>query len=354
MLKALRLFDRVMTLRSSVGRTPHDVVHQENKWRLLRYRARPEGLSQQTPVLMVPSLINRHYVLDLLPERSFVEYLVGAGHDVFMIDWGSPSDEDRLLDFDTICDRYIARALHRACRFAGSEQAHLLGYCLGGTLAVIHAAVFPERVATLSVLAAPIDFHDEGLLSRWSRTASFDVNAVVAGFGNVPWQLLQGAFSMLRPTLFLTKAVTLLDRLDDDDKLDGFLGLETWGNDNVSFPGAAYARYIEELYRQNALVRGQLSLSGRPARLEAIRCPVLNVTFAHDSIVPAKSAAVLSERVSSKDNERLHLPGGHVGAVVSRKAAKGLWPAMARFWAAHDERSQDRESAPLARAAGSR
>lgn len=332
----MRIFDRWLRTRERVGKTPHDVVHRENKWRLLRYRARPEGLAFSTPIVMVPSLINRHYVLDLLPQRSFVEYLVARGHDVFIIDWGTPTAEDRYLDFDTICDRYIARALRRATRLATTEQAHLMGYCLGGTLAVIHAAVRQERVATLSLLAAPIDFHDDSLLSRWTRTQSFDVGAVVNGAGNVPWQLMQGAFHMLRPTLNLTKAVTLIDRLWDDEKLDSFFGLETWGNDNVSFPGACYRRYIEELYRGNALVEGTFTLSGHPVKLEAITCPTLNVTFEHDAIVPAPSAAILSERIGSDDSEHLHLNGGHVGAVVSRKAARGLWPKMATFWESHD------------------
>lgn len=338
----IRVIDRLLRTRERVGKTPHDVVHRENKWRLIRYRARREGILHATPIVMVPSLINRHYVLDLMPERSFVEYLVARGHDVFIIDWGTPTAEDRYLDFDTICDQYIARAIRRACRLAQSEKAHLMGYCLGGTLAVIHAAVRPERIATLSLLAAPIDFHDDGPLSVWTRSKTFDVGAIVDGTGNVPWQLMQGAFVMLRPTLNLTKAVTLLDRLWDDDKLDSFFGLETWGNDNVSFPGACYQRYIEELYRNNALLEGTFTLSGQPVRLEAITCPLLNITFKHDSIVPYESAAVLSERIRSTDAELLRLPGGHVGAVVSRKAAQGLWPKMATFWeerpATHSER----------------
>src|SRR5262245_11570944 len=78
-----------------LGATPADVVHHENKWRLLRYRPRPEGLAFRSPLLLVPSLINRHYVMDLVPGKSLCEYLVAEGHDVYMIDWGTPGDEDR-------------------------------------------------------------------------------------------------------------------------------------------------------------------------------------------------------------------------------------------------------------------
>lgn len=320
----------------AVGQTPSDVVFAENKWRLLRYRARPEGAAHATPVLLVPSLINRHYVLDLLPGKSFVEWFVARGHDVFCIDWGTPGDEDRYLTFDDVCDRYLGRAIERTRGGAGAPKAHVLGYCLGGTLAAIHASVHPERFASLTALAAPIGFHDGGLLSAWTRSKGFDVEAVVAATGNVPWQLMQSAFHLLRPTLTLSKAVHVADKLWDDELMNGFLALETWGSDNVSFPGACYQRYVSELYRKNALVDGTFTLSGQPARLEAITCPTLAVTFEHDNIVPPESAAVLLERIGSEDKHRIHLPGGHVGAVVSKKAAQGLWPAIAKFWADRD------------------
>lgn len=322
--------------RPKVGTTPADVVHRENKWRLLRYRARGNGPRHATPVLLVPSLINRHYVLDLLPGKSLAEWLVDKGHDVFAVDWGTPEDEDRFLSFDDIADGYLGRALRVASSYSPRGKAHVLGYCLGGTLAVIHAAARPERVASLAVLAAPVRFDDGGLLSAWTRTASFDVDALVAATGNVPWQLMQSAFHLLRPTLQLSKAVHVLDRAWDDASLDGFLALETWGSDNVSFPGECYRRYLEELYRGDALARGTFTLSGRPARLEAIRCPVLAVTFEHDHIVPWRSAAELVERVSSEDKERVHLAGGHVGAVVSKAASTRLWPVLSSFWASRD------------------
>jgi polyhydroxyalkanoate synthase len=320
----------------AVGQTPADVAHRENKWRLLRYRPRPEGLAYRTPILMVPSLINRWYVLDLVPGKSLVEWLVAQGHDVWMIDWGTPGPEDRYLTFDDVCDRYVGRALRIAARASDRGQTHVLGYCMGGTLTAVHAGARPERVASLVQLAAPVSFDDDGLLSAWTRAKSFDVDALVDGFGNVPWQLMQGAFHLLRPTLTLSKAVHAIDRAWDDESLDGFLALETWGNDNVSFPGECYRRYVRALYRDDELVRGVFTLSGRPARLDAITCPVLAVTFEHDSIVPWRSAAAILDHVASDDTHHLHLPGGHVGAVVSRRASQHLWPELSRFWAERD------------------
>ncbi len=319
-----------------VGQTPADVVHAENKWRVLRYVPRAEGIAFRTPVLLVPSLINRHYVLDLMPGKSFAESLVAAGHDVYVIDWGTPEAEDRFVSFEDVVIGAIGRALRVTTRTSGADAAHVLGYCLGGTLALLHAALEPERVRSLTLVAAPVDFHDDGLLSRWTRTRSLDTNAVVEGAGNVPWQLMQGAFQLLRPTLPLVKAVSLAQKAWDEPFLDGFFAIETWGNDNVSFPGDCWRTYVEELYRKNALVRGELRLGGRAVDLAALRVPVLCVTFEHDEIVPHASATIVLEKIASTDKEHLHLIGGHVGAMVSSSASKKLWPRIRAFWAARD------------------
>ncbi len=330
-----RILDRYRSTRPALGSTPSEVIVRENKWRLLRYC--PKGPRQSTtPVLLVPSLINRHYVLDLLPGRSFAEFLVEAGHDVYIIDWGTPTAEDRYVSFDTVCDRYLGRAVRWAARTSGTEDVHLLGYCLGGTLTTIYAAARPEKVRSLTALAAPINFHDDGLLSLWTRTPAFDVKALVQACGNVPWPLMQASFHMLKPTLNLLKGRQLLQRAMDDEFLDTFVAIETWGNDNVSFPGACYQRYIEALYRENALVEGRFTLSGRPAMLESIRCPTLAVTFQHDHIVPHQSASVLLEHISSDIKKHLQLRGGHVGAVISKRAKTGLWLALSEWWQALD------------------
>jgi len=320
-----------------VGQTPHDEVWRENKMRLLRFRpTRPATERWRTPILLVPSLINRWYILDLRPGKSFAEYLVAQGHDVYVIDWGTPTAEDRFVTFDDVCQGYIGRAVRKVADRSPDGVAHVLGYCLGGTLAAIHTAANPARVASLVALAAPVDFHHGGLLAQWTQAPGFDIDALVDGFGNVPWPLMQASFQLLKPTLGAQKAVALIDRAWDDEFLDGFLATERWGNDNVSFPGECYRRYIRELYQENRLALGTMTLAGRPARLDAIDCPVLAVTFGHDHIVPTASAAALVAQVASPDKAQLHLSGGHVGAVVSRKAAVTLWPQLSRWWATRD------------------
>ncbi|HWB76399.1 MAG TPA: alpha/beta fold hydrolase [Nannocystaceae bacterium] len=336
-MKPLATLTRLLARsQPQVGCTPAEVIHRENKWQLLRYLPAPGGPKYRTPVLLVPSLINRHYVLDLMPGKSFAEHMVARGHDVYVIDWGTPGPEDRFLSFDDICDGYLGRAIRKVARRGADRRVHVLGYCLGGTLAAIHTAVRPQHVASLVALAAPIDFHDDGLLSVWTRVSTFDPAVLAQALGNIPWQLLQATFHLLRPTTSLRKAVNLIERAWDDEFLDGFFATERWGGDNVAFPGECFRRYIDELYRKNALVHDRFTLSGTPVRLGEIRCPTLAVTFGDDHIVPWQSAKVLLDRISSPVRRHIHLPGGHVGAVVSRKAAAQLWPELSAFWTDHD------------------
>lgn len=332
--RILNIKRKLVDEKVPVGQTPADVIFSENKWRLLRYRSES---STGTPVLLVPSLINRHYVLDLIPGKSFAEYLVDQGRDVFIIDWGTPGREDRYLEFETFVQDYIGRAIRKTCQVSGHSKIHILGYCLGGLMTTIHTALNPDHILTLTNLAAPVSFEDEGLLSVFSREVPLDLEALVAAFGNVPWPLMQFGFHLLRPTMTLSKLAYMWEKAEDDEFLDGFFAIETWGNDNVSFPGQAFLTYINTLYRQNQLIRGEYHVRGRVVDLAQIQCPLLNIVFKHDNIVPAESAAILNEVVSSEDKTLLEINGGHVGAVVSRKASTTLWPVVSQWWRAHDQ-----------------
>ena len=330
----LRGLKRALTNPVAVAQTPYDVMHHENKWRLLRYRGTGPR-THATPILMVPSLINRHYVLDLSPGKSFVEWLLAQGHDVFIIDWGTPGAEDRYLTFEDIVLRYIGRALDRTCRAAGVSKAHVLGYCLGGTLVAMHAAQRDHRIASFLALAAPVHFcptrDDSAVLEAWAASPAFDPEAL-ATLGNIPSALLQLAFHAMQPMMTPGKVVGFIDRCWQDEFVDGFRAVERWSNDNVDLPAEFFRRYITDLYTHDAVYRGEMWLGGQPARLSDLTCPLLVVTFEHDGIVPRASAEPLFDLAGSTDKAHLHARGGHVGAVVSRGAAKHLWPQLSAFF----------------------
>jgi polyhydroxyalkanoate synthase len=286
-------------------------------------------------VLLVPSLINRWYVLDLRRGSSLVEALLAAGHDVYCLDWGAPEDEDRWLEWDDVVAR-LARAIRIVRRTCEARSVSVLGYCMGGTLAGIAAALEPG-VAALVNLAGPFDFAEAGVLRTMVDARWFDARAIGAA-GNISALQMQSGFMAMRPTLQIAKWVGVFDQMHDERAWDAFEALETWANDNVAFPGAAYATYIAELYQQNLLVQGRHHVRGRRVDLGSISCPVLTVVAERDTICPPRSARALHDRAGTSTTagphaccEVLAVPGGHVGAVVGRRAQGVLYPAIARW-----------------------
>jgi polyhydroxyalkanoate synthase len=315
-----------------VAPTPRDVLWRDGCAALYRFR-RPEGVrpAAAMPVLVVPSMINKWYVVDLRAGASLVEALAAGGLDVYCLDWGTAQDEDRYLAWDDVIAR-LGRAVRFVERLSKSPQVGLLGYCMGATLAGIYAALEPAHVAALLNLAGPFDFAHGGFLRTMVDAKWFDVHAI-AEAGNVAPMQMQSGFLALRPTSQLAKWVSYLDRGHEPKAREAFDALEQWAGENIPFPAAAYATYIEELYQKNLLVRGEHRVAGRRVDLASIRCPVLTIAAERDTICPPAAAQALNDACGSADKELLVVPGGHVGAVVGSKAPKVLYPAM-REWLA--------------------
>ncbi len=321
----------------ALATTPRSTVLRDGNAALYRFASSGTWTRGQAPcpppVLLVPSLINRWYVLDLREGASLARALVDGGLDVFCLDWGVPEDEDRHLSWDDVVAR-LGRAVKKVLRETGAERVSLLGYCMGGTLAGIYTALHPEHVAALVDLAGPFDFAHAGMLGTMTDARWFDAAAVAAA-GNVHPLQMQAGFVALRPTLQIAKWVGWLDRAATNaEARDAFAALETWSSDNIPFPAAAYATYVGELYQRNALVRGEHHVLGRRVDLGAITCPLLTIATESDTICPLPAARALGEHAGTDPAHRklLVVPGGHVGAVVGSRAARVLYPAIRDFF----------------------
>ncbi len=308
--------------------TTRDELPLEGGARLLHFRSEA---TTTRPILLVPSLINRWYVLDLRPGASLVEALVGAGFDVWLLDWGVPEAEDRYLDWDSVLKR-LGRAARRVQRETGHASIGLLGYCMGGTLSAIYAAQHADSIAAFVTLCAPIDFSQGGALRRMVDPSWFDADAL-ADAGNIAPDQMQAGFSMLRPTLEVAKLMSQPDLALDPVARDAFRALDAWASDNIPFPGEAYRRYITEMYQRNELITGTHRVNGQPVQLGKIKCPTLVITASRDAICPPLAATALLRHVGSTDTSVLEVPGGHVGAVVGSRAAKEMYPGLTRWLA---------------------
>ncbi len=320
-------------LAPALAPTPRDTLQSDGTARLYRFRP-SDGAppAAAAPTLLVPSLINRWYVLDLREGASLARAFVDAGLDTWCLDWGIPEDEDRHLGWDDVLAR-LARAVRHVKRATGAARVNLLGYCMGGTLAGIHAALHPDETAALVNLLGPFDFAHAGFLGEMVDPRFFDAQAV-ADAGNVSPMQMQSGFTALRPTLSVAKWVGFVDRMHEAAARESFGALEAWASDNIPFPGAAYATYIRELYQENRLVAGTHHVRGRRVDLGAIRGPVMTVAADRDTICPLPAARALLDRCGAApaDRQLLVVPGGHVGAVVGGEAREKLYPAITRFF----------------------
>lgn len=322
--------------------TPKDTIFRDGTAALYRFRSSADHASAgrgAAPVLLVPSLINRWYVLDLREGGSLAGALAASGLDVYCLDWGVPEDEDRHLTWEDVLGRLhrVARMVQRTTK---APRVSLVGYCMGATLAGIHAALHPETLAGLVNLAGPFDFSQAGLLGRMTDPRWFDVDAVAAA-GNVGPLQMQGGFLALRPTQTLAKWVGLVERAHDEEARDSFAALDGWASDNIPFPAAAYVTYIRELYQENRLLGGTHHVGGRRVALSRITCPLLTIAAERDAICPLAAAGGLEAKASSVTKDRLIVPGGHVGAVVGSRASRFLYPELTRWLGARRASSEE-------------
>lgn len=297
--------------------TPMVPFYQENK--LTLWQVQTSKPLTGPPILLIPAMINRHYILDLNETNSVCAELTKAGYPVFLLDWGAATPEDRWVKFSDIFLNVLPRINRKIQRHTGQKPV-LLGYCMGGTMATIYTACFPNEVAGLIALTAPIDFSKAGVMSLWTQKQYLDTQQVVDAIGNLPPDWTQNSFVSLRPANWRQKWQKAWQKQDDLQFMQSFWELENWVNDNVPFPGGIWQEYIQWLYQENRLLNDSLSIGTHAPRLADIQCPVLTIVAEQDHIVPYESAAPLHDKVGSQEKERLTFTGGHVGIIASPKA----------------------------------
>lgn len=190
-----------------------------------------------------------------------------------------PSVTSRLEDYLL---RYIDGAVDHLRAQSGLEAVDVLGICQGGTFSLCYAALQRPKVRNLITMVTPVDFHTpDNMLSNWARMV--DVDLFVDTMGNVPADLMNASYLMLKPfRLNLQKYVGLLDILDDKQALEDFLRMEKWIFDSPDLAGEAFREFVKLFYQRNGLVTGQVSIGGQAVDLQAVDMPVLNIYAEHD------------------------------------------------------------------------
>ena len=319
--------------QADTGQTPKEIIWTKNKAKLYHYAPAAEK-KHPVPILMVYALINRPYILDLMPGNSFIEYLTEEGFDVYMLDWGIPGDEDKDLDFENYVMDYLPRAVKKVLRNSGSDEFTMLGYCMGGTMSAMYASLFPEHLKNLVLLTAPIDFPEGemGLYSLFTSEKYMNPGLLTDAFGNIPGEMIDTGNRMLKPvTNYVGTYVNMWERLFEDKPMETWLAMNKWVNDGPPFPGATFRQWISEFYQQNKLSKGEIVLRGRRVDLSNIKAPLLNIAGTKDHICALPQAEATMGLVGSEDKEFYPIEAGHVGLMTGRNAKRGLWPKVSSW-----------------------
>ncbi|MFA5110628.1 MAG: class III poly(R)-hydroxyalkanoic acid synthase subunit PhaC [Desulfobaccales bacterium] len=316
-------------LETDIGTTPYELIYQEDRVRLKYYR--PAAPRSKTPLLLTHALFNRETLLDLQPDRSVVQSLLKEGLEVYLVDWGEPTRRDQFLTLDDHINGYLDNIVDFIRRRHRTAKVNLMGVCMGGTFAVIYAALHPEKIKNLITTVAPTHFDTpKGLLHTWLK--EIDVDRLVDTFGNLPGNLLNAAFLLLNPArLLLDKYIGFLENMDSKDFVENFIRIEKWIFDSPDVPGETLRQMVKDLYQQNLLVQSKMELGGCPVNLAKVTMPLLNIYGRYDHLVPPEACEVLSLRVGSKDTEDICLDSGHIGIYVSSRFQRELVPKIATW-----------------------
>jgi polyhydroxyalkanoate synthase len=304
------------------------VVWAEGTTRLVDYA--PSG---GLPVLVVPSLINRFYILDLCPERSLLRHLAACGLRPLVVDWDRPGAVERGFGLTDYVAGRLDAAAEAALVLTGRPLA-IVGYCMGGLLALALALRRQHDVSSLALLATPWDFHaEQAAQARLLGAASELLAASWTPLGEVPVDVLQSLFVALDPLLALRKFSRFATLAEDSPEVENFVALEDWLNDGVALALPVARECLAGWYGANSAANGAWRVAGSLVEPERFLRPSLVVVPARDRIVPPGSAAALGRLLPNA--EPLSPPLGHIGMIAGGGGARAMWQPLADWLLRH-------------------
>lgn len=303
--------------RKTISRSP--------VWQCGATELKDYGPDEGWPLLVVPSLINRAYVLDLTPETSLLSFLHDRGIRPFLLDWGRPKTHDRLLTLDDYILQRLGTAFDWVIKETG-QRPLMLGYCMGGTLATALACRRASDCAGLALLASPWDFRQgqpaiELLINGGQALANYS-----GMIGSTSVDLLQSLFAMIDPMAVPKKFVGFAKLDPASEAASRFVAVEDWLNDGVPLGADLAAKCLISWYGKNAPALGNWKVGDQTVRPELLDIPAFLAIPSHDRIVPARSALALAKALPSATIIRPE--SGHIGMVAGRKARAQLWTPL--------------------------
>ncbi len=328
--RALKGLDYLGSAAPPVGQTPRTLLQRRGTLGLYHYQPSAAEL-YRVPILFVMATSNTASIFDLAKGQSLIEFLLRRGYDVYVIDWNPPTRDEKHLRIEDYTLDFIPDCVRRVQQHSGEPDLTLIGYCMGGVLSTIYAALHPGGpLKNLVLFTTPTDWRKTPLAMAMAGTdkPSFDVDRLVNTLGLIPPETIIRAMDMHRPLAQVTSQIRLWDNMWNDAYVKGYRQMARWGADTLPMAGEYFRQLVKELIWKNGLVEGTLRIGGRPVLLKTIEVPLLHVIAQYDHLVPPECAQPLAAGVGSRDKEEIILPGGHVSLVAGPNAVKRMWPAL--------------------------
>lgn len=314
----------------SVGDTPNDIVSETRLYRLLHYRSLVKRVSS-TPILVVYALVNRSYVLDLQPNKSWIRHLLMQGFDVYLLDWKSPTRMDKYVSFDDYVNSYIDDCVEIVQNNNSSDKITLHGYCMGSSMSAMYTSLHQEKIKNLVTIAPVIDTSkDTTVIANVSK--QMDIDKLVSYIGFLPPEKLYECYSILKPfKQGVNKYFNLIENIDNESFVQNFLRIEKWLYDTPPIAGETIKQWINDIYKKNLLVKNQFRLGTAIVDLKKINVPLLNIVAEEDHLVSPECSVPLNEVVSSEDKRLIRFHTGHVGLIASSYSQNNVLPKVGQW-----------------------
>lgn len=313
-----------------VGETPIEVLLETRAYRLLHYQ-QMVSKTAKTPILVVYALINKSYVLDLQPDKSWVRSLLSQGFDVYLIDWKAPTTADKYVSFDDYVNFYMDDCVDLVLKKTKVNELTLHGYCMGGTMSTMYTVLHQEKVKNLAVIAPVIDTEkDSTVIANLAK--NMDVDKMLQVVGNLQSDQMYAFYSTLKPfKQGVNKYFNLVQNIDNEPFVSNFLRLEKWLYDTPPIAGETFRQWISDIYQKNLLVKNELKLREKLIDLSTIKVPLLNIIAEEDHLVSPFCSAPLNDVVSSGDKRLMRFQTGHVGLIASLYSQNNVLPKVGQW-----------------------
>ncbi|MFB2552070.1 poly(3-hydroxyalkanoate) polymerase subunit PhaC [Ensifer soli] len=301
----------------NIALTPGKVVAQSDICQILQYDATTETVLKR-PLMICPPWINKFYVLDLNPQKSFIRWAVDQGHTVFVISWVNPDERHAEKDWESYAREGIGFALDTIRQATGEEEVNAIGYCVGGTLLAatlaLHAQEGDTRIRTATLFTTQVDFTHAGDLKVFVDEEQIaQIEASMQPNGYLEGSKMATAFNMLRASELIWPYV-VNNYLKGQEPMP--FDLLYWNSDSTRMPAANHSFYLRNCYLENTLSRGEMRLAGKTLSLSDVTVPIYNLAAKEDHIAPAKSVFVGSGLFGGKVTYVMS-GSGHIAGVVN-------------------------------------